>query len=265
MHDLPAEWFSLCMVVLLLGMRHGLDADHLATIDGLTRLNQREGAPFARWCGTLFSLGHGAVVMTIAAVVGVMSSYWIPPWLDPVGSAVSIVFLLCLGLVNLRAVALAAPGHIVSPVGLKSRMLDFAGVRSPIAVAGVGALFALSFDTISQSALFAATAGRFGGLGSALTLGALFVIGMILTDGLNGWWISRLIRRSDRMAVVASRLLSATIACVSLIVAAVGIARWTLPAFDAWSDGRELTFGLAVITIIVVSYTAAFGIDRWRR
>ena len=37
MSALPADWFGLLVVVFLLGMRHGMDADHLATIDGFTR------------------------------------------------------------------------------------------------------------------------------------------------------------------------------------------------------------------------------------
>ena len=48
MHTLPSDWTSLCAVVFLLGMRHGLDADHLAAIDGLTRLNQRGRGAFTR-------------------------------------------------------------------------------------------------------------------------------------------------------------------------------------------------------------------------
>ena len=51
MHDLPTDWTALCALVFLLGMRHGFDADHLATIDGLTRLTRRRGGAFARWCG----------------------------------------------------------------------------------------------------------------------------------------------------------------------------------------------------------------------
>jgi high-affinity nickel-transport protein len=172
MHDLPADWSALCALVFLLGMRHGFDADHLATIDGLTRLNQRHGGWFARWCGALFSLGHGVVVMVIAAVVGSASAHWVPPgWFDTFGSTVSIGFLLALGVVNLRAVLAAAPGQVVQPVGVKGRWLGrLAQARSPVGVAGVGALFALSFDTLSQSALFAATATQFGGVGRALLL-----------------------------------------------------------------------------------------------
>ena len=86
MHDLPTDWTALCALVFLLGMRHGFDADHLATIDGLTRLNRRRGAGFAGGCGALFSLGHGAVVLLIAALVGSASAQWVPPeWVDGFG------------------------------------------------------------------------------------------------------------------------------------------------------------------------------------
>ena len=62
-------------------------------------------------------------------------------------------------------------------------------------------LFALSFDTISQAALFAIAAGRFGGVAEALLVAGLFVLGMLAVDGINGVWICRLIRRADRTAV----------------------------------------------------------------
>jgi len=37
METLPADWLSLLTLTFVLGMKHGFDADHLATIDGLTR------------------------------------------------------------------------------------------------------------------------------------------------------------------------------------------------------------------------------------
>ena len=266
MHDLPTEWSALCAVVFLLGMRHGFDADHLATIDGLTRLNQRRGLAWSRYCGTLFSLGHGAVVMLIAAFVGAVSERWeAPAWLDALGSWISIIFLLGLGWVNLRAVLAAAPGQIVAPVGWKGRWLGrLTQARSPGGVAGVGVLFALSFDTVSQSALFAATATQFGGVAHALFLGGLFVLGMLVTDGLNGWWISRLIARADELAVLASRLMGTAVAGVSLLVGAMGLAKMLSPAFDGWAEGKELVFGAIVVATVAGSYVAARWMTRAR-
>jgi high-affinity nickel-transport protein len=259
MHDLPTDWGALCAVVFLLGMRHGFDADHLATIDGLTRLNQRRGLTVARYCGTLFSIGHGLVVLGIAAFVGAVSERWeAPEWLDALGAWISIAFLIGLGLVNLRAVLAAAPGEIVAPVGWKGRWLGtLAQARSPAGVAGVGALFALSFDTVSQSALFAATATQFGGVAHALLLGGLFVLGMLVTDGLNGWWISRLIARADQIAALASRLMGSAVAGVSLLVGAMGLAKMLSPAFDDWTDGKELMFGAIVVGTVAGSYWLA--------
>ena len=41
MENLPTDWLSLLILTFVLGMKHGFDADHLATIDGLTRYNIR--------------------------------------------------------------------------------------------------------------------------------------------------------------------------------------------------------------------------------
>ena len=112
MESLPSDWSALAGVVLLLGMKHGFDADHLATIDGLTRCNARARRSFARFCGALFSLGHGVVVMAIALAVGTVSRSWqTPQWLEISGAWISIGFLTLLGVLNLHAVLSAAPGQ----------------------------------------------------------------------------------------------------------------------------------------------------------
>ena len=87
------------------------DADHLATIDGLTRYNLRMAPGRARWCGSLFSLGHGAIVMLIALGVGLVSTKWhVPAWMEDFGTWISIGFLTLLGILNLRAVLMAPAG-----------------------------------------------------------------------------------------------------------------------------------------------------------
>jgi nickel/cobalt transporter (NiCoT) family protein len=259
MNNLPADWSTLCALAFLLGMRHGFDADHLATIDGLTRLNARRQPALARCCGALFSLGHGVVVLAIAIAVTLLSERWAPPvWLDTFGASLSIAFLLAIGIINLRALLVAAPDAVVPLLGIKGRLIDgLAQVRSPLGVTGVGALFALSFDTVSQSALFAVTAAQFGGVPHAATLGLLFVAGMLLTDALNGWWISRLIARADQIAALASRIMSLAVSGVSLLVAALGIGKLLSPALAGWSVGKELLFGVLVVMVVAVSYLTA--------
>ena len=263
MHDLPADWGALCALVFLLGMRHGLDADHLAAIDGLTRVSARRGQGHSRYCGALFSLGHGVVVLAIALLAGMLGSKWVPPgWFEALGGGISIGFLLLIGAVNLRAVLRAPQGAPVPLVGVRGRLVDRLLGRtertsSPLAVMGVGSLFALSFDTLSQSALFAVLAVQFGGVPHALTLGLLFVLGMLVSDGANGWWISRLIARTDRLAVKASRTMTLAEACVSLLVAAIGMGRMASGWMDGLLEGRELAIGLSVVVLIGLSYLVA--------
>ncbi|MCC6609025.1 MAG: hypothetical protein IT515_05045 [Burkholderiales bacterium] len=59
METLPHDWLALAALVFFLGVKHGLDPDHLVAIDGLTRFNSQADRRLARWCGALFSLGHG--------------------------------------------------------------------------------------------------------------------------------------------------------------------------------------------------------------
>jgi high-affinity nickel-transport protein len=128
----------------------------------------------------------------------------------------------------------------------------------------VGALFAISFDTISQSALFALTAAQFGGVEHAVFLGLLFVLGMLVTDGINGLWISRLIARADQLARIASRVMSLAVSGVSLLVAGFGAAKLVSPTIDQWSDGKELVFGAIVVAVIATSFMAAVTVARRR-
>lgn len=264
METLPSDWFALAALVFVLGMKHGFDADHLATIDGLTRFNARHNASLARWCGTLFSLGHGAVVVAIALTVSTLAQSWeVPEWMDALGAWISIAFLAALGLINLRAVLATAPDEVVRPLGLKGRL--FARLQHttrPLLIAAVGALFAFSFDTMSQAALFALTSQQFGGWAHALMLALLFMLGMLVTDGVNGLWISRLIRRADEVARIASRVMGLVVASVSLLVAAFGAAKFFSPAVDAWSEGKELAFGVILVGIIAGSYFFAVRMVR---
>jgi hypothetical protein len=126
------DWFALLALAFILGAKHGLDADHLATIDGLTRYNQCRAPARARWCGSLFSLGHGAIVMCVALFVGLAAAQWrVPAWMEDVGTWTSIGFLTLLGLLNLRAVLAAPADAMVAPVGLKAGLLRRLQCTSP--------------------------------------------------------------------------------------------------------------------------------------
>ncbi len=233
--DLPHDWIALLALVFILGARHGLDADHLATIDGLTRYNLRLCPARARWCGSLFSLGHGAIVMLIALAVGLASTTWqVPEWMEDLGTKAGLLRRL------------QATSH-------------------PLAIAAVGSLFALSFDTMSQAALFAVTATRHGGVAHSLALGLTFTAGMLLADGANGLWIARLLSRADQRARIASRVMGLMVAGISFSVAAFGLARWLRADVSQWYEGKELLVGVGVIACLAVSFAVGTWLARGSR
>jgi high-affinity nickel-transport protein len=266
MDSLPQDALPLVALAFALGAKHGLDADHLVAIDGLTRFNAQARPGLARWCGVLFSLGHGAVVIGIAVFVGLAAGRWIvPAWLETTGAWISIGFLTALGLLNLAAVLAAPPDAMVRPVGLKAGLLKRVMQTSrPGAMVLVGALFAVSFDTISQAALFALTASQVSSAALGVAAAASFMFGMTAADGINGIWLASLLRNADRRARIATRIMGLAVASLSLAVAALGAGKLLLPGVDAWTEGRELAIGMAVIAAVAGSFVLAMAAGRVR-
>jgi high-affinity nickel-transport protein len=260
MQALHESILPLIALAFVLGLKHGMDADHLATIDGLTRFNSAAGRfRLARLCGFLFSLGHGAVVCVVAVATGLLfHNAAVPFWMDDVGTWVSALFLLLLGVLNLYAVFTTPSHEMVQMVGIKGRWLsNLKSAGHPALIAMVGALFALSFDTLSQAALFSVAATNYGGIVYALLLAICFMVGMMVTDAVNGLWISHLLRRADVRARIASRIMGITVALLSLTVAGLGLSRQFLPEAAAWQEGRELLIGVSVVVVVACSFLFA--------
>ena len=259
MSVLPHDGVALIMVVFMLGLQHGMDPDHIATIDGLTRFNAELRPRISRWSGALFSFGHGLIVTAVAALVASFATEWAPPaWLEHLGAWISIVFLLALGTVNLHAVFHSAKDQPVRVIGFKGRWLArFSRTSHPVLIATVGAAFALSFDTVSQAALFALTASKMAGWLFAVILGVVFMVGMMVADGLNGLWIGRLIQRADARAVAISRTMSFVIGALSIAIAMLGIVKYFSPQAVAFLDGASLFIGLVLAIGIPLFFTLA--------
>ena len=250
---------SLVAVVFLLGLKHGLDPDHLAAIDGLTRFNAAARPRLARWSGLLFSAGHGAVVTAVAIAVATVASRWqAPGWLEDTGTWISIAFLALLGIANLVAVIRTPRGQVVSAVGMRSRLFArLIRAEHPMLVAAVGAAFALSFDTISQAVLFSITGSNLAGWLFAASLGIVFTAGMMATDTLNGLWVSHLVRTAGERAAAASRVMSLAIAFTSLAIAAMAAARHLVPAFAQRIDGWGMAISVALVLVVAGAYGVA--------
>lgn len=259
MNVLPHDGVALIMVVLMLGLQHGMDPDHIATIDGLTRFNAKLRPRVSRWSGVLFSVGHGIIVTVVAAMVATFATEWAPPaWLEHLGAWISIAFLLALGVVNLRAVIRTPKDQPLRIVGFKGRWLArFSRTSHPVLIATVGAAFALSFDTISQAALFSLTASKMSGWIFAVALGIVFMAGMMVADGLNGLWIGRLIQRADARAIAISRTMSLVIGALSIAIATMGIVKYFSPVAAAFLDNAGLFIGIGLAVCVPAFFALA--------
>lgn len=256
---LTGSWTFICAIAFTLGLRHGLDADHLATIDGLARRNATRNPRLSQLSGTLFSLGHGMVILIIALSASLLAGQWqTPEWLEISGTTISISFLLGLAFLNLYSVWTTPRDQIVTPAGIKSLLFrKIINVERPIVIIAIGMLFALSFDTVTHAALFAIVAESFGGVGPTLILAALFVLGMLIADGANGFWISHLIRRADRRAAIASRVMATTVGLLSLGVAGLTLFKLLSPAIAHATEEAGYWVGIAVLAGVGLAFVLA--------
>jgi len=264
---MPESLLASLAVAFALGLRHGFDPDHLAAIDALTRWNQAHRPSIARWCGALFSLGHGTVVggAGVAIALGAQATM-LPGWIETAGAAASIAILVLLAMLNLATVLRTPADRPVVPTGLRGGLSGRIARRShPASIALIGALFAVSFDTASQATLFAAYAlprDPDAAWLVAAWLGAAFTAGMLVTDGVNGWWMARLIGRSDRRALVASRIMGLAVAAMALAIAGMGVAGLVGSPAGNWIDGRELWVGTGVVAWMLGAFALGIVLTR---
>lgn len=209
----------LLTTAFMLGLRHGFDLDHLATIDAMTRALNKQRL-LSKLTGILFSFGHGLVVITISLFIGSgIQMTTIPDWLHGFGDGVSIVFLFLFGALNLCNV-FRNPGQAKLPTSLKSWLSKKIAPHriNPIFIILVGVLFAFSFDTVSQVILFSLSASAVAGCLFSGLLGIVFMLGMMSSDGLNGLLVSGLVQRAEAASFVFSRLTALMIASFSLVI-----------------------------------------------
>ena len=96
----------MCFLAYGLGLRHAVDADHIAAIDNVTRkLMQENQRPVA--VGLFFSLGHSTIVVLMSLLVAQGTGYvknHFPEFQAVggiIGTSISAFFLLLIAVVNL--------------------------------------------------------------------------------------------------------------------------------------------------------------------
>jgi high-affinity nickel-transport protein len=215
-HEVNGQIFGigLAITAYLLGVRHAFDADHIAAIDNTTRKFVADGKrPVTT--GLFFSLGHSTVVFVMAILVAIGANFVATlvnddttthQTLGIIGTSVSGVFLIIIGLINLAALLSiyrvwreartggydeAALEGALNNRGLFARLLRPAmkAIKRPGQLYPLGILFGLGFDTATEiSLLVLAGAGAATGLPwyAVLVLPLLFAAGMSLFDTLDG-------------------------------------------------------------------------------
>lgn len=196
----------------LLGLRHAVDADHIAAIDNVVRKLMHEGKrPVS--VGFFFSLGHSTVVVLLTVAVAV-TAIALQTRFEAfknvggiIGTSVSAFFLIIVALMNIMVLLgtyrvfrrVRAGGEyneedlniILARGGLLARVFRpmFRLIRKSWHMYPLGFLFGLGFDTATEIALLgisAAGAAKGMPIWCVLVFPALFTAGMALVDTTDG-------------------------------------------------------------------------------
>src|ERR1700694_351283 len=197
------------------GLRHAFDADYIAAIDNTTRKLLQDGRKPVG-VGFFFSLGHSAVVFLIAVALGLTVKWIVDGVVSDggrlksigaiVGTSVSGGFLVLIGIMNLLILLdivrvyrrmrageydrdsleheLTAGGFMTRIFGRLFRVINPSRQMYPI-----GFLFGLGFDTASEVAFLAISAGAAAHgmpFGAVISLPLIFAAVMALIDPANG-------------------------------------------------------------------------------
>jgi nickel/cobalt transporter (NiCoT) family protein len=297
-----ADLLGIAFLAYALGLRHAVDADHIAAIDNVVRKLMQDGKrPLA--VGLFFSLGHSTLVVlaTIAIVAAAASVQAKFSTLREVGgvigSAVSATFLLAIALVNFlilrdvwrkfrrvrRGERLAAEDldGVLAGHGLLARLFRplFRIITASWHMYPVGLLFALGFDTATEIGLLGIAASQTAqglSLWSILIFPALFTAGMVLVDtadgifmvGAYGWAFTQPLRKLwYNLTITAVSVLVAFliggIEALSLIADRLALKGAFWSMIGNLNDGLGIA-GFAVIGLCILCWVASALIYRWK-
>jgi high-affinity nickel-transport protein len=238
--------------VFALGLRHGADPDHLAAIDNVTRNAYTKTPLLSRFVGTMFAGGHSIMVLALSALVGLLGARFSAhgQLIETIGTWVSIVVLFAIAGLNVRQLRCGDGSRLA---GAKTRLLPRAlrdGTNALFAIP-IGLLFGFGFETSSQVAAYAVAFGADAGMWGAVLVGAMFCLGMIVTDTLDSVVVHRLISfRSDRLP----RIMRVWIGSVTIFALAVAVYELLQVC------GRQSPFSdLEVSAALVIALAAVFA------
>ena len=292
---------GLGVTAFLLGVRHAFDADHIAAIDNTTRklVGERKRALSV---GMWFSLGHSSVVFLLCLLIAAGISALAGQVTDDasqlqqvtglIGTLVSGVFLLLIGLLNLSALVgitkvfrrlrtgeldEAELEHHLGNRGLLARLLGrvLRRVAKPWHMYPVGFLFGLGFDTATEVSLLVLAGGAAAfslPWYAILVLPVLFAAGMSLFDAADGvfmsaaygWAFLKPIRKVFYNLTVTA--LSVAVALIIGLIELLGLLAEKLDVRTGplrWAAEIDLNHvGYLIVGLFVITWLVALAV--WR-
>jgi high-affinity nickel-transport protein len=291
------------LLAYVLGLRHAVDADHIASIDNVVRKLMQEGKrPFS--VGLFFSLGHSLAIALAVAAIAAAAFALEGRFLQfksigsVIGTGASAFFLLAIAGINLvilrgvwRSFRRARRGEpvaeqelnlLLSGRGFLARIFRplFRMVSRSWQMFPIGFLFGLGFDTATEISLFTVAASQASGgmtFGTIMIFPALFTAGMTLLDttdsvlmvGAYGWAFLNPIRKiwynlTITAVSVAVALLIGGIEALSLIADKLGLEGAFWNMIGNLNAGVA-NFGYLVVGIFLASWAVSYLLYRWQR
>src|SRR5580692_239367 len=285
------------------GLRHAVDADHIAAIDNVTRKLMQEGKrPVA--VGFMFSLGHSTIVLLgslgIAWTTLVLQHrmYAVREIGGVVGTLLSSLFLFGIAAVNLvvlrsiwRTFLRVRAGEpyvdedfdlLLGSRGFLARLFRpmFRMITRSWHMYPLGVLFGLGFDTATEIGLLgisAAEAAKGIPFWSILVFPILFAAGMSLIDttdnilmlGAYGWAFVKPVRKLYYNITIT--FVSVVVALVVGGIEALGLwgqhfhlAGWFWESVAKLNDNFG-TLGYFIVGLFGFSWIASIAFYKWRR
>uniref|UniRef100_UPI003873545E HoxN/HupN/NixA family nickel/cobalt transporter n=1 Tax=Acidisoma cellulosilyticum TaxID=2802395 RepID=UPI003873545E len=282
------------------GLRHAVDADHIAAIDNVTRKLMQEGKrPVS--VGFFFSLGHSTIVILASVAIAATATAF-KSQIDGlhtiggvIGTLVSALFLLAIAAMNLvillgvyrtfRRVKAGAAyvdddlNALLAGRGLFARLFRpmFGLIQRSWHMYPLGFLFGLGFDTATEVGLLgisAAQASQGLSVWSILVFPALFTAGMSLVDttdsilmlGAYGWAFVKPIRKLYYNLTIT--LVSVVVAVLVGGIEALGLIQGQLNLTGPFWRGISAlndnfgSIGYLIIGVFVASWIIAAVIYR---
>ncbi len=300
-HDKPLL-LGTALLAYGFGLRHAVDADHIAAIDNVTRkLLQMGKRPVT--VGFFFAMGHSAVVVLAAIGVATTASLLSDRFEQfksvggVVSTAVSALFLFTIATANLLILRsvwrtyrhVRAGGRYVdedfdlllNSRGVLARLFRplFRLVTKGWHMFPLGFLFGLGFDTATEIALLgisATQAAQGVSIWSILVFPALFTAGMSLVDTTDGvlmlgaynWAFVKPMRKlfynlTITLVSVVVAFLIGGIEALGLIGDQLGLEGWFWDAIGSLNDNFN-SLGFIIIGVFIAAWVVSILVYRYK-